>query len=103
MLNEFLNKFKKASFNDKMKETISKFDSFSVMVDREHVSIAVKAELSCYVKPSRLFELEAEIKKSYSLNAATALSKRSSIYRSSITDFSTTRPIITTDRQASSL
>ncbi|MBQ1205984.1 MAG: PHP domain-containing protein, partial [Clostridia bacterium] len=71
MLNEFLNKFKKASFNEKMKETISKFDSFSVMVDREHVSIAVKAELSCYVKPSRLFELEAEIKKSYSLNAAT--------------------------------
>ena len=71
MLNEFLNKFKKASFNDKMKETISKFDSFSVMVDRERVSIAVKAELSSYVKPSKLFELEAEIKKAYSLNSAT--------------------------------
>ena len=71
MLNEFLAKFKKASFNDKMKETISKFDSFSVMVDRERVSIAVKAELSCYVKPSKLFALEAEIKKAYALNAVT--------------------------------
>ncbi|MBO5870650.1 MAG: PolC-type DNA polymerase III, partial [Clostridia bacterium] len=70
MLNEFLAKFKRASFSDRAKETISKFDSFSVMVDREHVSIAVKAELSCYVEPKLLFEIEDEIKKSYSLNSA---------------------------------
>ena len=70
MLNEFLAKFKRASFSDKAKETISKFDSFSVMVDRERVSIAVKAELSCYVEPKLLFEIEDEIKKAYSLNSA---------------------------------
>lgn len=69
MLNEFLAKFKKASFTNKAKDTISKFDSFSVMVDRERVSIAVKAELSCYVDPRQLFGIEEEIKKSYALNA----------------------------------
>ncbi len=70
MLNEFLNKFKKASFSQKAKDTISKFNSFSVKVDRENVCIAVTAELSVYVKPSDLFEIESEIKKSYNLNKA---------------------------------
>ncbi len=69
MLNEFLAKFKKASFSQKSKDTISKFDSFSVLVDRERLTIAVKAELSCYVKPTLLFTIEDEIKKAYAVNA----------------------------------
>ena len=71
MLNEFLNKFKKASFGQKAKDAISKFDSFSVKVDREKVGIAVMAELSCYVAPEVLFDIEDEIKRAYSLNFAT--------------------------------
>lgn len=70
MLNEFLQKFKKASFSQKSKETISNFNSFSVKVDRENIVIAVTAELSSYVNPSVLFEIEAEIKKAYNLNDA---------------------------------
>jgi len=68
MLNEFLAKFKKASFSEKSKDTISKFDSFSVKVDREKLFIAVMAELSCYVKSADLFEIEDVIKKAYGLN-----------------------------------
>ncbi len=68
MLNEFLNKFKKASFSSKEKDTISKFDSFNVKIDREKLSVAVMAELSSYVKPSALFALEDIIKKAYNLN-----------------------------------
>ncbi len=70
MLNEFLEKFKKASFNSKQKDTISKFISFSVKVDREKLSIAVMAELSSYAKPCDLFDIEDEIKKSYKVNSA---------------------------------
>ncbi len=68
MLNEFLAKFKRASFSEKAKETISRFDNFSVMVDREKKSIAVKAALSCYVEPKKLFEIAEQIKRSYELN-----------------------------------
>ncbi len=70
MINEFLTKFKKASFTEKMKETISKFNNFSVKVDRDRVCVAVVAELSCYVNPKDLFEIENEIKKKYNLNSA---------------------------------
>ncbi len=69
MLNEFLAKFKKASFSQKSKDTISKFDSFSVLVDRDRMTIAVKTELSCYVKPTLFFTVEDEIKKAYAVNA----------------------------------
>lgn len=69
MLNEFSAKFKKTSFSARAKDAISKFDSFSVKVDREKVSVAIMAELSCYVKPSELFVIEDEIKKSYALNS----------------------------------
>ncbi len=69
MLNEFLNKFKKASFTSKMKDVISKFDSFSVKIDRERLSVAVVTELSCYVEPTLLFDIADEIKKSYNLNS----------------------------------
>ena len=70
MLNEFLAKFKKCRFSEKAKETISKMTEFSVMVDRENVSVAVKADFSCYVEPKLIFALEDEIKKAYSLNEA---------------------------------
>ncbi len=70
MLAEFLNKFKKCSFTQTQKDIISKFDSFSVMVDRENIGIAVTAELSSYVRPGSLFDIEAEIKRAYNLNSS---------------------------------
>ena len=70
MLNEFLAKFKKASFTQRSKDVIAKFDSFSVMVDRERMTIAVKTELSCYVEPKHIFAIEQEIKRAYAVNSA---------------------------------
>ena len=75
MLNEFLTKFKKASFSERSKDTISLFDTFSVKLDREKLFVAVMAELSCYVKPADLFEIEKEIKKAYGLNKVTVYPK----------------------------
>ena len=69
MLNEFLQKFKKASFSQKAKDTISKFDTFSVLVDREKKTVAVKAGLSCYVKPADIFRVEQEIKNAYEVSS----------------------------------
>ena len=69
MLNEFLAKFKKASFTQRSKDAIAKFDSFSVMVDRERMTIAVKTELSCYVEPKHIFAIEQEIKRAYAVNS----------------------------------
>ncbi len=68
MLNEFLTKFKKASFSQKEKDTISNFDSFTVKIEREKLYVAIMAELSCYVNPQELFAIEETIKKAYSLN-----------------------------------
>ncbi len=68
MLNDFLNKFKKASFTQKEKDTISKFVSFNVKIEREKLYVAIMAELSCYVQPSDLFALEETIKTAYNLN-----------------------------------
>ncbi len=68
MLNEFLNKFKKASFSQKEKDVISKLDSFAVKIDRERLSVAIMAELSCYVHPREFFAIELRIKKDYNLN-----------------------------------
>ncbi len=57
------------------KEVLTNLSSFSVKVDREHVGVAVTAEFSCYVNPSILFEIEAEIKKSYNLTFASIYPK----------------------------
>ncbi len=75
MLNEFLNKFKKASFSQKAKDAISCCTAFSVKVDRERVCIAVTAEFSSYVEPAMIFEIESEIKKAYNLNSASLYPK----------------------------
>ena len=71
MLNEFLAKFKKASFNQNAKDAISKFDSFTVKIDREKVAVAVIVQLSSYIEPALLFDIEDEIKNSYNLNKVT--------------------------------
>ncbi len=71
MLEQFLNKFKKSFFSQSLKDVIAKMDSFSVKIDRDTLSVAIMAEFSCYVQPAFIFDIEDEIKKSYSLNLVT--------------------------------
>ncbi len=69
MLNTFLDKFKKASFTEKMKETISEMDNFCVKIDRENLSVVIDVFFSCYIPPQELFAIEDEIQSSYKLNS----------------------------------
>ncbi|MBR4799920.1 MAG: PolC-type DNA polymerase III, partial [Clostridia bacterium] len=70
MLEEFLQKFKKAVFTDKQKKTISAFTDYTLSTDRVNKRIAVKVVSHAYIPPKELFSIEDTVKRAYGVNSA---------------------------------
>ncbi|MBR0231120.1 MAG: PolC-type DNA polymerase III [Clostridia bacterium] len=69
MLEEFLQKFKKAVFTEKQKKTISGFSDYTLSTDRVNKRIAVKVSAREYIPPRELFSIEDAVKRAYEVNS----------------------------------